>query len=532
MILGSRFHRHPAFFAVDKMTPQSDLEIKGNFLTHPFAELIAEIAQARISGSLSVSNKERKCVIYLKDGRVVFAVSNARTSRLFDMMLERQRLTKKDLAQIPNFSNDFEFVAFLEDKKFLTKADSDRLFVEQIEAIIADILSWPEGDWAFSSLKRIRDGLSFDIDTKRLLFDFGRCMLESSVVNRFRSLGERFRRAASIETGLVLTPDEGFVYSRVDTEPVTVADLSSVSAMSESKALHTLYTLWLGGLVARDDWQPAFSESTVEAIRGAKLELKQEAKLPRISIAVETAAEPEAVSEPEKVPEIVLTLDEYLEQVEGAATFYDLLGVDPKAETPEIKRAYFAMAKMFHPDRYHSAVGELFERVQNAFTELAQAHETLKNDHHRELYDYRMRKELAEVEKRNASGNVGNNGIQTEQAAQNFERGFSLLMESGHDEALPFLARAVHFNPKNARYHAYYGKALSADEKQKHKAEQELQAALKLDPMNPTFRILLAEFFIQVNLLKRAEGELKRLLDVFPSNREARNLLATLQVRS
>ena len=87
----------------------------------------------------------------------------------------------------------------------------------------------------------------------------------------------------------------------------------------------------------------------------------------------------------------------------------------------------------------------------------------------------------------------------------------------------------VHFNPKNARYHAYYGKALSADEKQKHKAESELQAALKIDPNNPTFRILLAEFFIQFNLLKRAEGELKRLLDLFPSNREARDLLDSLQ---
>ncbi|MGB2913421.1 MAG: tetratricopeptide repeat protein, partial [Pyrinomonadaceae bacterium] len=87
----------------------------------------------------------------------------------------------------------------------------------------------------------------------------------------------------------------------------------------------------------------------------------------------------------------------------------------------------------------------------------------------------------------------------------------------------------VHYAPKNARYHAYYGKALSADGSQRHKAESEMQAALKLDPNNPTFRILLAEFYIQFNLLKRAEGELTRLLAVFPSNREAQDLLASLQ---
>ena len=520
-----------AFSLVDQMTPQSDLEIKGNFLTHPFAELVAEIAHARVSGSLRVSDKERKSVIYLKEGRAVFAVSNARSSRLFEIMLQQNRLSKKDLAQIPNFSNDFEFVAFLEGKKFLTKPDSESLFAEQTKAIIADILTWPQGDWAFSSLKRIRDGLEFNVDTKLLLFDFGRCLSEHAVQSRFRSLDERFRRSRAADSGLVLTPDEAFVLSRIDYEPVTVAELSSVSAMSESKGLQIIYTLWLGGLVVRDDWQPAFAEATVTAMRGARLELKQEAKLPRISVAAENVVAPPAVSEPVKEPEIALTLDEYLQQVEGAPTHYDLLGVDPKAETADIKRAYFALAKMFHPDKYHSTGGAIFQRVQNAFTELAHAHETLKGAQNRELYDYRVRKELAELEKRRASGNVGNNGIQTEQAAENFERGFSLLMEDGHEEALPFLARAVHFAPKNARYHAYYGKALSADEKQRHKAESEMQAALKLEPNNPTFRILLAEFFIQFNLLKRAEGELKRLLDVFPSNREARDLLATLQTK-
>jgi hypothetical protein len=40
---------------------------------------------------------------------------------------------------------------------------------------------------------------------------------------------------------------------------------------------------------------------------------------------------------------------------------------------------------------------------------------------------------------------------------------------------------------------------------------------------------MLAEFFIQFNLLKRAEGELNRLLAVYPSNREARELLDSLR---
>ena len=102
-------------------------------------------------------------------------------------------------------------------------------------------------------------------------------------------------------------------------------------------------------------------------------------------------------------------------------------------------------------------------------------------------------------------------------------------MDDEAESALPSLARAVHFAPDNARYHAYFGKALSFDERQRHKAEGEIQKAIKLEPADPTFRIMLVEFFIQINLLKRAEGELNRLLVAFPGNKEALALLDSLQ---
>lgn len=512
------------------MNPQTDLEIKGSFFEHPCAELMAEIGQARLSGSLRLSDKDKKSILYFKSGKVVFAVSNARTARLFDILLRRNKLTKEDLGQIPEFANDLQFAAYLEGKGFLTKPECDQLFAEQIEGIIIDILAWPSGEWTFSSLARIRDGLAFDIDSTRLLLDYGRCVPVEAMLGRFRSLDENFSRSSLPELSFVLKPEEAFVLSRTNEGYLSASGLVGVAAMSEATALHLIYTLWLGGLLTRNNWQAAFSAETVAAMRNAKLELKTEATLRSIAIPgpVENVEEtPREI--PVKDPEVVITLDEYLERVDNAETHYDILGVDAKASVDELKQAYFGMAKMFHPDKYHATGGPVLARVQNAFTELARAHETLKTPESREVYDYRMRKELADREKRRAAGNGGGADLQTEQAEENFERGFSLLMDDEFEAALPFLARAAHFAPKNARYRAYYGKALSIDSNQRHKAESEMQAALKLDPNNPTFRILLAEFFIQHNLMKRAEGELNRLLAVFPSNREAHDLLARMK---
>lgn len=515
------------------MTTQSELEIGGTLFLHPFAELVAELADACVSGSLRLENNDRKAVVYLRQGRLVFAASNARSARIFQIMLDRRRMTKADVAKVPSFANDMEFVAYLEGSGFLSKTDSEQIFVEQVERIVVDILGWQDAKWTFSPLRRVRDGLDLSIDTRRLLFDYGRCMSTDCVLSRFRSLDERFHRSDADPTGLALNTDEAFVLSRTSDSPQTIADLISISAMNESTALHSVYTLWLGGLVIRDDWQPALSPEVVAAMRGAHLALKQEAQIPASRRPAAKApvvdSKLKEVREPE--PDIV-SLDEYLTRVENAETYYDVLGIQSDADIPTIKRAYFALAKAFHPDKFHSEGPEVARRVQDAFTDMMQAHEALKTNESRDLYDYRIRKELAARKKREAEGDPGKVSQQVEQAAEQFERGFSLFVDGNVEAALPFLARAAHYSPTVGRYRAYYGKALASDPDKRHKAEGEMQAALKLDPNNPTFRILLAEFFIQFNLKKRAEGELKRLLAVFPSNLEAQDLLASLQAKT
>ena len=514
------------------MTPQNALEIQGNFFTHPLAELLSEIAKARLNGSLrgTDGDKKRKWVIYFKSGKVVFAVSNVKTSRLFYMMLSQGRLSKEDILKVPNYANDLEYASFLQTNGVLTKDATDKLFVEQIESIIVDTIAWPDGDWAFSSLARVREGLSYDIDAKKLVLDYARCLPAERVLGRFRSMDEGFARSDISEDSLKLTAEEEFVLSCAADHPQSAAAFVHMSSVCEGATLQCLYSLWLAGLLIRNDWSPAFTPSQVAAMREAKLELRRESKVPTLTSVPEPTVQAPAVVDEPVVTQAVMSVEDYLDQVESAETYYDMLDVHPRAEYDQIKKAYFRLARSFHPDRYHAGGGELFRRVQNAFTEIAQAHETLKQPDTREIYDYRMRKELASREKIAArSGEDRAQAMNDQRATENFDAGFNFLMDDDPEQAVPFLARAAHFDPKNARYRAYYGKALSADEKQRHKAESELQTAVKLEPNNTTFRLILAEFFIQFNLLKRAEGELNRLLAISPSNREALDMLARLK---
>ncbi len=514
------------------MTPDNNLDLKGNFRSHPVAELLVEILHAKLSGSLRVSNAKRKAIIYFREGDVVYAVSNAREQRLFSVLLSRNKINQKTLSQFSDLANDIELAAGLEEKNIFTKDEICEFVTIQIESIIVDALTWPEGEWLFSPLTRLREDLVYKTDVYKVLINYARCLPSQDVYNRFRSVQERFYREANPRTMAVLQPHEKYALDCFGSSQLTIEELRPLCTLPEAAMLQSLYVLWLGGLLVRRDWNAAFSATKVGEILTAKVSLVKEAAPKIVKEAV--APSPREPEQPAamKLPELHLSLEEYLDRVENAETLYDILGVADSAPLSDIKNSYFAMAKLFHPDRYHREETTKLRRIQVAFTKFAQAYETLKTDESRESYDFKMRKQLAYREKLRADGEENTaspEARQTEHGLESFEKGLEALSDEEYAAAAGHLSRAVHYSPQNALYHAYFGQALSRLEKQHHKAETSLQTAVKLDPKNPKIRMMLVEFFVDMKMTKRAEGELKRFLELVPGDKEAMKMAAKIQ---
>ena len=128
------------------MAPIKTIDLKGNFRAYPFAELIVEISQAKLSGSLRLACGEKKTIVYFRDGALVYGVSNAKALRLFTILLSRSIIEQKELANHPNFANDFELAAGLQAKGTLSREEIEAANINQIEAVIIDALSWPDGE--------------------------------------------------------------------------------------------------------------------------------------------------------------------------------------------------------------------------------------------------------------------------------------------------------------------------------------------------------------------------------------------------
>lgn len=521
------------------MDSRKNLETNGKLIDHPLAELLVEIAHLRLNGSLRISNEAQKAMIYFDAGDVVFAASNSRFLRLYEILLRENKITKEQLVAAPDFTNDFALAAYLLKEKTFTKPEIDEIFTFQIEEILRSAVEWQSGEWIFSPLVRAKGDIRYKIGVRKILIEHARNLSAEEIDKRFADYQNSFGLKSDLPPQTNLSPQEAFVYSRFESDrALSVEQIFQQSGLPKAATLQAIYALWLGGFIYAKNSNAAFSEKQISAILSAKLSLvkEQSQKVPAVS-EVRNIAPPIAEQEPvtaEKVeaitPEKPFSVEEQLQIVENAADFYEVLGVGQTANLSEIKNAYFALAKRMHPDLFHQETDAKFHRrIQDAFTKLAHVYETLKTPTSREVYDFKMRKELAEKQKSpNAKPATPAENLAA-QASENFDVGFGLLMEEDYENALPYFIRAVHFAPGNARFHAYYGKALSHDQKQRHKAESELQTAIKLDSENAVYRLMLAEFFVQVGLMKRAEGELNRLLAKFPGNKEARALLDSLQ---
>ena len=103
-------------------------------------------------------------------------------------------------------------------------------------------------------------------------------------------------------------------------------------------------------------------------------------------------------------------------------------------------------------------------------------------------------------------------------AEYSFREGFGALEQGRIKAAVTHLANAARLEPQVARYRAYFGRALAAEEQTRRLAENEIQSAVKLEPDNATFRTMLAELYFDLKFHRRAQTELDRALAIDPNS--------------
>jgi curved DNA-binding protein CbpA len=487
---------------------KSDRQTEGQLSERPLAELIREIIDAELSGAVRLSRGPAKVVIYFEKGDLVFATSNLRAHRLREIF-KRNKVAETKIDELPAMMSDEEVGAALIQQKVITAAQLQGMRLSQVTDVLRVALLWTDGHWSYDRRVRVAGDLRVSIDSGRLLLESARLLPVTFVKSRVGAGAAAYSVAKT--SGLPLSPTEALTLSRV-TEAGTEVSLIDLAArgLREPDALRGIYGLCVAGALYPADYKTVFSDAP---------------KFTPATKEARPAAKPVAATTPEA------ELNGLFARLNAAKTHYDVLDVGAAADLSVIKSAYHDLARRFHPDRFHQS--DLRAKIESAFARIGRAYETLSDQKRRNEYDKSLvskpgAKPATTTTEPTAAPTPTQKQSSPERAENSFRLGTEALKRNQHDDAIRHFAEAATLEPRVARYRAYYGSALMRNPSLRRTAESELQAALKLEPNNASFRVMLAELYQQVGLSKRAEHEAVRALTADPKNEGARALLSSL----
>ena len=132
---------------------------------------------------------------------------------------------------------------------------------------------------------------------------------------------------------------------------------------------------------------------------------------------------------------------------------FDILGVTQGSKEPEIKKAYYNLAKQYHPDLYEFHADRNIRSLSNeVFCLIASAYEV--------LIDGRSRMEYEEQLKRGSVGGDATSLSRILLAEMEFKKGQNLLRFSNFNGAAACFQKAVDMNPDEGEFYAYLGWAI------------------------------------------------------------------------
>jgi curved DNA-binding protein CbpA len=487
--------------------------MEGQLSRHPLAELIREMIDSELSGALRLSHEAAKVAVYFDSGQPIYAASNLRAHRLREI-LKRQNNKSWYLENLPATTTDEELTKTLIASGDLKPEELQKALSGQALDVLRTALLWTEGDWQFNQKVRIPAEMRVTFDVGRLLLETARHLPFPFVKTRADDANAGYS-LGSENTSLKLLPAESFVLSRAQAagEVFKLSDISA-NGLSEEDHLRGVYALSLSGIIHRTDWDFAFN-------------IRRPDK-PKTKRTAEAAKEKSAPSEAASTD-----IDAFLARMKTAKDYYEVLDVPRLAAGDEIKDAYHKLARQYHPDRFHQSESGLRAEIGSAFARIAQAYETLSDSGQRAAYVKKLmtapgpgpgtaipeqKKEPSAPAKKEDS-----------RAKISFRRGMEALEQNRFDEAARLLGEAAILEPREGRYRAQYGRALTFLPNSRRVAESELQAAVAMEPNNAAFRVMLAELYQRVGLRRRAETEVTRALADDPKNQTARALLSKLR---
>ncbi|HEY2902911.1 MAG TPA: DUF4388 domain-containing protein [Polyangia bacterium] len=522
----------------------ADAELRGTLRRTSFAHLLQKLYAQRATGSLLLRRQQTKKIVGFQGGYLLSVRSNVLGECLGQILVSQKLITEQALASsVARMQREKRRQGeILVEMGALSPYNLERALVEQIEAKLFEIFSWPDGNFMFKEGALQADGAS------RMERSPAALILEG--VRRFYDSARQDAVLAGLGNHpLRLSPDPVLRLQEMTSEPGELGFIRSINGSARLPAILS------NAVIAREK-----ARSLIVALSEAGMIEVVEGPPPRKRSIASSSGHPATVlggSPPSVVAATVSSGGGPYEGVQLSLVAMALrtqspfwaLGVEPDASPGDVDRAYETLATRFHADRYRHAGADDRRTAREIFDRLGEAFRILRDPNRRRTHAAKADKtdEAAEPRapsaRRKSSDSSGTSSVSGSFTSGDslpaaavraiYDAGIDHLRSRRHHEAVEAFRQAARLSPGEADFRAALGWALfreaPADARAGRAALAELRRALQIDGRNRQAMQYLAQIYEQTAQPELAIKELEKMLALDPSAGEAADELRRLR---
>lgn len=531
-----------------------DLPVSGRLRDQRLPKILTHLQRQKKTGALVLRRNDQHKSIFIKDGDIVFAASKYQDDWLGEVLLKAGKITLGQYEKASEVTRNTQkrFGTVLVEHGVLTAKDLFWAVTQQVKEIILSLFTWLDGEYLFEEGPLpAQEIITLKMSTANLILDG---------IRRINDFVRLRNDLPPMDTVLHITMDPMILFQDIKlTDPERKlllqvdgkSTIFEVFASSELPAFETLKLLCFFlavGLVESGlaDLRPepsvqAMPAETVESVQDLASEVSSSPKDETPGVVGQAASGDEELVKEVKLEQqeaVVEGREEIFQKNEQAAhltkqkireayealehqDYYEVLGLQTEAARDEIKRAYFRLAKEYHPDRhFQSGLEELTPHLETLFRRITEAYDTLLMERKRKDYDNELA--LKKFKGRREETAV------TSPAGQ-VQMGQQALQKGDFKTAAYFFDAVVKAAPDKAGHHALLAKTLTQMTGRQRDAETHYKKAIELDPSDVENYIGLGMLYKKGGMIQRAQRQFEEALIWDPANRIAKDELQKLQ---
>ncbi|HET6364999.1 MAG TPA: DUF4388 domain-containing protein [Nitrospirota bacterium] len=434
--------------------------------------------------------------VYFQGGDIIFASSNQENDRLGECLLRAGTITKAqyDASTEALKKTGKKHGTVLIQLGFISPQNLVAGVKLQVKHIILSLFAWRDGRYT------VEEGPLPQADIVPLQMSTGNLVVEGlggidwQIVRKslpqLKTVLRPSTDPSQLFQGAVLTQDQLMVLSLIDGKK-NIEELCSQSGIGDFNTLKAVYVLL------------ALRMAEIGEIR-TKEEKNFAREMVRETVTANTTSERKPREPQTAVPSATKeTIQRAYDSIE-AHDHYQALGIKRSATAQDIKKAYFKLAKLYHPDRHFDPeMSEMKLKLEALFMRIHEAYDTLSTQAKRDQYDSTLSKGVktsrAEQHEPEKSAQKGSAVDQYNEGMMHFKAGNFW----GAEEAFRW---AVRLDPGNPRFLFYQGLALSRMPRRRHEAEEHFKKVIEMSPDRLEYYMELGNFYLKNNLKTKAHS--------------------------